>query len=89
MDKEPEFNYQEISIWNLNSIINYLKDNFIQILLLILVFVIIYTVDYISNINTMIFSNTQALPILKQKKIIQKYKNLLRNNLNLINTIFF
>jgi hypothetical protein len=68
MDKEPEFNYQEISIWNLNSIINYLKDNFIQILLLILVFVIIYTVDYISNINTMIFSNTQALPILKQKK---------------------
>ena len=72
MDKEPEFNYQEISIWNLNSIINYLKDNFIQILLLILVFVIIYTVDYISNINTMIFSNQQALPILKQKKNIPK-----------------
>jgi hypothetical protein len=72
MDKEAEFNYQEISIWNLNSIINYLKDNLIQILLLILVFVIIYTVDYISNINAMISSIPQAVPILKQKKINPK-----------------
>lgn len=50
-DDEPD-----LSIYDFNSIINYIKNNFIQILLLILVFFIIYTVDYISNINTMLMA---------------------------------
>jgi hypothetical protein len=41
----------ELSIWNIYSIINYVKDNFVQFILLISVFIIIYYVDYINNIN--------------------------------------
>lgn len=53
---------EDLSIYNINSIIHFIKTNIIQILLLILVFVIIYTVDYISNINAMIF--TMQSPII-------------------------
>ena len=42
--------------------INYIKNNFIQLLLLGLVFFIIYTVDYISNINTMLMSQISMMP---------------------------
>jgi hypothetical protein len=53
----------DFSIYNFNSIINYTKDNFFQILLLFLVFFIIYLVDYISNINTMISQiNSMNIP---------------------------
>ena len=40
----------------LYEIISYIKNNFIQFLLLILVFIIVYTVDYISNINAELFN---------------------------------
>ena len=46
----------DLSIYDFNSIINYIKNNYIQILLLFLVFLIIYAVDYISNINTMLMA---------------------------------
>jgi uncharacterized membrane protein AbrB (regulator of aidB expression) len=52
----------ELSIWNMNSIFTYMKDHFIQILMLLSVFVIIYVVDHISNINTAIFSMPSAIP---------------------------
>jgi len=55
-------NNEEISIYNINSIINFIKDNFIQIILFILVFVIIYVVDHISNINAMIFAMPSPIP---------------------------
>ena len=45
----------DLSIYDFNSIINYIKNNYVQFLLLFLVFFIIYTVDYISNINTIIY----------------------------------
>jgi hypothetical protein len=63
----------EISIWNINSIVTYIKDHFIQILMLLSVFVIIYLVDYISNINSAIFSMPYAIPGLPnlQNKQIQ------------------
>ena len=50
IDDEPE-----LSIYDFNSIINYIKNNFIQILLLLFVFLIIYTIDKISNINKKIY----------------------------------
>jgi len=62
MDKETEINYENLSEWDLISIINFIKDYFIQLLLLILVFVIIYIVDHISNINTIIFSTQSVVP---------------------------
>ena len=71
-----------LSIYDFNSIINYIKNNFIQILLLGLVFFIIYTVDYISNINTMLMTPISMIPsmttqipqikILKRRKISKK-----------------
>ena len=42
----------ELTFWNS---LNYIKDNYVQFLLLILVFIIIYTVDHISNVNDFIF----------------------------------
>jgi len=39
--------------WNFSTIFNYIKVNYIQFLLLMCVFIIIYIVDYISYINTM------------------------------------
>ena len=73
--EEPE-EYQELSIWNLNSIIEFVKENFIQILLLILVFIIIYTVDYISNLNAVIFAIQTPIPtsISTQKQMALKIK---------------
>ncbi len=52
----------DLSIYDFNSIINYIKNNIIQILLLILVFFIIYTVDYISNINTILMAPITMMP---------------------------
>jgi hypothetical protein len=71
--------YEELSIWNINSITYFIKNNVFQILLLILVFVIIYVVDYISNINSMIFSMPSPITGLSSSKIkkirIKKNKN--------------
>ena len=63
---EDDYDYH-VSIYDFNTIITYIKKNFIQILLLFAVFFIIYTVDYISNINAMImaqvnYMNTQPQP---------------------------
>jgi hypothetical protein len=52
----------DLSIYDFNSIINYIKNNYIQLLLLILVFCIIYAVDYISNINTMLMAPISMIP---------------------------
>ena len=39
--------------WNFSTIFNYIKVNYLQFLLLLGVFIIIYIVDYISYINAM------------------------------------
>ena len=39
--------------WNFSTIFNYIKVNYLQFLLLMGVFIIIYIVDYISYINAM------------------------------------
>jgi hypothetical protein len=62
----------ELSIWNMNSIITYIKDHLIQILMLTSVFIIIYVVDHISNINSAIFSMPSAIPGLPNVENKQK-----------------
>ena len=72
IDDEPE-----LSIYDFNSIINYIKNNFIQILLLLFVFLIIYTIDKISNINTMLMTQISMIPsITKQSQQINMPKKL-------------
>jgi len=61
----------DLSIYDFNSIINYINNNFIQILLLFLVFFIIYIVDYISNINTMMISQISITPTITKPHIPQ------------------
>jgi hypothetical protein len=75
MNQETEINYENLSEFDLFSIIKFIKDYFIQLLLLILVFVIIYIVDHISNINTIIFSTPSVLPTIihpKRRKTLKK-----------------
>ena len=63
----------ELTFWNS---LNYIKDNYVQFLLLILVFIIIYTVDHISNVNALIFSIQSPIPGLQNLK---QQNNLLKN----------
>ena len=44
--------------WSFNSIIHYISENFVGLLLLIVAFLIIYFVDYVNHLNGMIL-NTQ------------------------------
>jgi len=46
----------DFSDWNIGSIVHFIKNNIIQLLLLILVFVIIYVVDHIANLNAMLYA---------------------------------
>ena len=48
--------------WDINTIIDFIKNNYIQILMFLSVFVIIYVVDYISNINAVLFGLPSAVP---------------------------
>lgn len=62
MSEKSYFENEDFSIYSFTSIINYIKNNYIQFLMLILVFFIIFIVDHISNINAMIFSITSPVP---------------------------
>ena len=64
----------DLSIYDFNSIINYVKNNYIQILLLFLVFCIIYIVDYISNINAMLMTPISILPGASQPPVTKMPK---------------
>lgn len=48
--------------WDINTNIDFIKNNYIQILMFLSVFVIIYVVDYISNINAVLFGIPSAVP---------------------------
>jgi len=55
-------NDYENNDWSYESIIHFLKNNYIQIGMFFLVFVIIYVVDYVSNINAAIYGLPSAIP---------------------------
>ena len=44
------------SIWDIGSLFQFVKDNGLQMLLIILVFAIIYAVDHITNLNTILYA---------------------------------
>ena len=54
--------YDEFNIWDIRSIIHYIITHYEKFLLFLVVIVIIYTVDYISNINAIMFSVPQIIP---------------------------
>lgn len=64
------------SIWEIKTIVDFIQNNYIQILMFLSVFVIIYLVDYISNINAVLFSLPTAVPGLSK---IQPNKNVNAN----------
>ena len=58
-------NYNDdFSFTNIKSVINYVIINYEKFLLLLLVCVIIYFVDYITYINTFIYEGQQVIPSL-------------------------
>ena len=82
-------NFNEyFSLWDINSITNFIKDNFIQIVMLLLVFVIIYVIDYINRVNALLYglptaipglpNQQNTLPISNIEKVVKK-KNKHRN----------
>ena len=54
--------YMDLDLFDVDSVIQYILSNYTQFLLLLLVFIIIYVVDYISNVNNILFSATQIIP---------------------------
>lgn len=71
ISKENDF-YDSLSIYNINFIIKYIYDNYIQFILLIAVFFIIYVVDRINHYNNMLFGMTQipGIPGLSQPQTL-------------------
>ena len=62
------FTEDEFSFTNINSIINYVITNYHKFLLLIFVGVIIYYVDHITYINSLIYSSPSSIPGLASLK---------------------
>ena len=58
--------------WTLHSIIQYISENFIGLLLLILAFFIIYAVDHVNRLNSMLFAPQLSVPIKVKSKKIKK-----------------
>ena len=75
-------NEERETFWTIQSAFSFVVDNWIQILMLLGVFVIIYVVDRISNINSAIFSMPSAIPGLpgmQPKNIIVKNNYIKKN----------
>lgn len=51
-----ENNLYDDSEWNISNIMENIRENIVSILLLFVVFGIIYGVDYISNINAILYA---------------------------------
>lgn len=67
--------------WNMEAIVHFIKNNIIQLLLLILVFVIIYVVDHITNLNAILYAmplptmiTSQQANTAKPRKKSRQYK---------------
>jgi hypothetical protein len=52
----------KLHIYDFNSILSYIINNYVKFLLLILVVIIIYIVDYICVINSSIYAMPSAIP---------------------------
>jgi len=52
------------------NIYEYIKDNFIGILLLILAVFIVYFVDYINNVNMVLFQTPSPIPFANNTPVL-------------------
>jgi len=57
----------DFNIWSIWSIFKYILSKPIEFLLLISVFIIIYSVDYISRLNSVIYGVSQSIPFMGQQ----------------------
>lgn len=71
----------DFNIWDIKSVFKYIISKPIEFLLLLFVFLIIYFVDYISQINTTIYGMSQSIPFFgeqerksQEQPLIQKKK---------------
>jgi hypothetical protein len=81
--------YDELNLYDINSIFNFITKNYVQVFLLFLVVAIIYVVDRISNFNAMIFAIHSPIPGIqpqikneqpqKQKKLQDKFNKKNKN----------
>lgn len=55
--------------WSIYSIMEYISENFIGLILLVFTFLIIYFVDYINNLNAIIMSSQSSIPQLSIPQI--------------------
>jgi hypothetical protein len=62
-------NYVETKSWNAGSIVDYISNNIIQIVMLLSVFVIIYIVDRIVYFNSIIYGSTPIITAFKNVKL--------------------
>lgn len=58
--------------WTLHSIIQYISENFIGLMLLIFAFFIIYIVDHVNRLNSILFAPQLPVPIKVKSKKIKK-----------------
>lgn len=64
MDNTPP---DDSSIWDVEMIVDFIKNNIVSLLLILLVLVIIYAVDVINNINTVLYAIPLAGAIISQQ----------------------
>ena len=76
--------YEAITSFNFQYIISYIYNNYIQLILLICVFLIIYIVDRINQYNNQIFSLPQISGIPMPSQQISNITNTI-NKVNKIN----
>jgi hypothetical protein len=69
----------EDSFLNFNNYFLFIKNNYKQILLLILVPIIIYIVDKLSNFNSMKFNAPSEIIEIKNNKNKNQLKQILKN----------
>lgn len=72
----------DFSFTNIKSVINYIIINYEKFLLLLLVCVIIYFVDYITHINGFIYGGQQIIPGLASLATPTPKDNM--NNMNIL-----
>jgi hypothetical protein len=84
-----EDNNSELNVYDLYSIIKYIINNYEKFILLLLVFIIIYFIDYITNINAILYGVSQIPlsgaypPAQENKKNITNLNKKLKKNKNL------
>jgi len=62
--------------FSLYGLLEYIKSNFVGLLLLLLAVFIVYFVDHISRINAMLFSMPSAIPSISNTIVPKKSKKI-------------